>query len=476
MKLTSIYLVYKIAAVFSFITLISLLVYLTYNTFILNDQQYQNTEKLLIKEFCSNAIRQDKLYPGGQKIFDAQINPRLALLDSLEKNNKQELQDTVSTLLHNLERDLRANNTMDSVFEQIKTNFQLGDDWEYALLVNRVRVNLARDRRVDIYNPEPIAAGDQRTIPGMRGLRIGGDLKEVRKQNVVSEINVSSTEDFSYQVSFALFADRKNRTSALLQLIAPVFLLGIFAIVTIILIYLATYRNWIRQKRLADMKSDFINSITHEFNTPIATILVANKTLKSQQVIQENKPISALTDVIQRQSIRLQRLFAQVLDITSMSGYALQKESANIGELIQEMVEDYRLKTSESIVEIEFSDLTNQQATATMNPFFFTTMISNLMENAIKHNHKTSKSIKIGLGENGNYWRIRLSDNGQGIADKELKLVFQKFYRSASNTQSGLGLGLYYVRQCVIAHGWTIEAESLLEVGSTFIIDIPKNS
>ncbi|MCL7988118.1 HAMP domain-containing histidine kinase [Sphingobacterium sp. lm-10] len=476
MKFTSIYLVYKIAAVFSFITLISLLVYLTYNTFILNDQQYQNTEKLLIKEFYSNAIRNDKLYPGGQNIFDAHINPKLNLLDSLESHHKRELEDTVATLLHNLELDLKANNTMDSVFEQIKTTFQLGNDWEYALVVNRVRVNLTGDRKVDIYSPEPITAGDRSTIPSMKGFRIGGELKQLRKQNVVSEINVSSTQDFSYQVSFALFADRKNRTIALLQLIAPVFLLGIFAIITIILIYLATYRNWIRQKRLADMKSDFINSITHEFNTPIATIQVANKTLKSQPMIQENKPLLSLTDVIQRQSSRLQRLFAQVLDITSMSGYALQKEPTNIGNLLQEMVDDYRLKTSDCAVDIEFSDFTNQESTAMMNPFFFTTMISNLMENAEKHNHKNSKSIKVGLSDNGNYWRIHLSDNGEGIADKELKLVFQKFYRSASNTKSGLGLGLYYVRQCVIAHGWSIEVESVLEVGSKFVIDIPKNS
>lgn len=476
MKLTSINLVYKIAAVFSFITLISLLVYLTYNTFVLNDQQYQNTEKLLIKEFYSNSIRNDKLYPGGQKVFDAHINPKLSNLDSLEQSDIQVLTDTISALLYNLERDLKANNTMDSVFEQIKTNFQLGNDWEYALVLNRARVNLTDDRKIDIYNPEPIAAGDQRTIPGMKGIRIGGKLKQLRKQNLVTELNVSSTQDFSYQVSFALFADRKNRTIALLQLIAPVFLLGIFAIVTIILIYLATYRNWIRQKRLADMKSDFINSITHEFNTPIATIQVANKTLKSQQLVQESKPIAALTDVIQRQSSRLQRLFAQVLDITAMSGYALKKEPANIGDLLQEMVEDYQIKTSDAAVEIAFFNETHQDATATMNPFFFTTMISNLLENAVKHNQKTHKSVKVVLSEHGNYWQIRLSDNGEGIADKELKLVFQKFYRSVPNTKSGLGLGLYYVRQCVTAHGWIIDIESIIEIGSTFIIDIPKNS
>ncbi|MCL8000984.1 hypothetical protein M8994_22595, partial [Brucella sp. 21LCYQ03] len=179
-------------------------------------------------------IRNDKLYPGGQNTFDAHINPKLNLLDSLESHHKRELEDTVATLLHNLELDLKANNTMDSVFEQIKTTFQLGNDWEYALVVNRVRVNLTGDRKVDIYSPEPITAGDRSTIPSMKGFRIGGELKQLRKQNVVSEINVSSTQDFSYQVSFALFADRKNRTIALLQLIAPVFLLGIFAIITII--------------------------------------------------------------------------------------------------------------------------------------------------------------------------------------------------------------------------------------------------
>lgn len=476
MKLTSINFIYKIAAVLSFITLISLLVYLTYNTFVLNDQQYQTTEKLLIKESYYNAIRNDKLYPGGQRIFDENINTKLNLLDSLQLHDEEALQQTAEKILHDIQRDLRKHNTMDSVFHQIIRNFQLGDDWEYALNVNRIRVFLTDDRKVDIYTPAPITKGDQSTTFGMNGFRIGGTLKKLRPHNAISEINVSSAEDYSYQVSFALFADRKNRTLALLQLVAPVFLLGIFAMVTIIIIYLATYRNWIRQKRLADMKSDFVNSITHEFNTPIATIQVANKTLKSQQLVKENKGMEALTDVIQRQSARLQRLFAQVLDITSMSGYALKKENTTLSQILHDIVADYQIKSNDSAIDISFQSTLQQDAVATMNPFFFTTMVSNLLENAIKYNKKSDKKVKVELMEQHYTWRIRISDNGEGIHDKEIKLIFQKFYRSMEKSGSGLGLGLYYVRQCVQAHGWSIDVESVIGLGSTFIIDIPKNS
>src|SRR5690606_31566663 len=124
------------------------------------------------------------------------------------------------------------------------------------------------------------------------------------------------------------------------------FVLALFAIGCVVSIYYVTYRNWLRQKKLAEMKSDFVNSITHEFNTPLSTIIVANKNMQNENILANAENIKPLTKIIERQSFRLQKLFDQVMDITTMDDSTLQKEPYELNQLLNEIITDYNVKLS----------------------------------------------------------------------------------------------------------------------------------
>jgi len=459
---------YTAIVLISFIVLIGLLVHLTYNTFVLNEQQYQKTEKLLMKEYYSKSIRNDKLYPGGQKILDYHLNvATLHSIDSLYKQESVHLQPTIDNIYRQLVHDLKENNTMDTVFDNIKELYQLDGEWEYALIINRISVTISDGKKIDIYKHP----NDKLDL--IDGIRIGGELLTIKATNLISNIIVSSPEDYSHEINFILYADRNDRKWVVFKLVAPIFLFGVACIAAIIVIYFITYKNWIRQKMLADMKSDFVNSITHEFHTPISTILIANKNLQNNPQINNHPVIVSITSIIERQSIRLQKLFSQVLDITSMGGYAIQKEEVNLRELLKNTVTDYKLNIKDKNTTIIFST-DDINIDIGLNPFFFTTMIVNLLENAVKHNLKDSKLIVVELRDKGKNIEISISDNGEGIADKDISNVFKKFHRSSQTKTNGLGLGLYYVKQCVQNHGWTMGVSSEERVGSRFILTIPK--
>lgn len=467
MGLTSTKTLYKAIALISFIVLIGLLVYLTYNTFVLNDQHYQNTEKLLIKEYYHKSIRNDKLYPGGQEIMDAHLNPHIHLLDSLQEQNSQDLQQLLNSLFHLLIDDLRKKNTMDTVFNNITRLYELGEKWEYALTINGITINGKDGQKIILYKE------DKESHKLTNRIRIGGNLQKIKPTNLITDLTVSSSNDYSYDVNFALYADRSDRAWMIFKLVAPLFLFGLGCIAAIIVVYFLTYKNWLRQKKLAEMKSDFVNSITHEFHTPISTILVANKTLQNNPQINNHPTINSISNVIERQSIRLQRLFSQVLDITAMGGYTLEKERVHLRQLLNNIITDYKLTVKDEQVNITFHH-NNISSEIELNPFFFTTMLVNLLENAVKHNLKEYKTIEVELVDKGKNLEIIISDNGEGIIDKEIANIFKKFHRSSQSKTEGLGLGLYYVKQCINSHGWSMDLVSEEYVGSRFILSIPQ--
>lgn len=467
MLLTASKSLYKGIALLSCVVLIGLLIQLTYNTFRLNDQQYQSTEKMLIKEYYRTSIRNDKLFPGGAKIIDDHLSPNICLLDSLHLNKSPELSLKIDSLLTRLIEDLRQYNTMDTVFNKINERYQLGEKWEYALVLKNLTVIGSEMQRVPLYkvNHEKLAESN--------GIRIGGKLKGIKSTNLTSEFTVNSPSSYSYEITFALYADRVDREWVLFKLVAPIFLFGLACIGSIIVVYFLTYKNWIRQKELAEMKSDFVNSITHEFHTPLSTIMVANKNLQNNPEIRDNPTVSSISSVIERQTMRLQRLFSQVLDITSMVGSQVLKEDVNITQMLSTVIEDYKWNIQDEKIRLTFENY-GADVHVELNPFFFTTMIINLLENAVKHNSKEVKAISVELVDKGGGLEIIITDNGDGIENREIVHVFNKFQRSSQSKNDGLGLGLYYVKQCVSSHGWNLYVTSEKNVGTQFILFIPK--
>lgn len=459
----------------SFLILVSLLLYLTYATFRFNDQEYQSTEKSLIKDHYSESIRNDKLYPGGQEIMDRYVLENIHNLEQRYRTDSNSFKQYNVAILDSLFIELRKKSTMDSLFALITKEYGLSDELDYLLTIHSIKITFRYPEQVTLFDADTPLTPLQQSLVTPQGLAISGTLNKPLPQNLITSYTVSNALDYSYLTTFALHVDRRNRYLYVLRRMAPTLLLSLLSITSVVSIYYITYRKWMRQKKLAEMKSDFLNSITHEFNTPLSTIIVANKNMQHEKIMANPSSISMLTGIIDRQAARLEKLFGQAMDITTMDSSTLAKEPVDINLLLNEIVTDYQLKTSDQDISLS-ATLTPEPAVIDLNRFFFTTMIVNLFENALKYNQSDVKTIAVDVVPASADIQVRIADNGVGIPDHEQEHIFEKFYRLRAQGQSisGLGLGLYYVYQCIKSHGWSLSVNSKVGAGSQFIIHIPR--
>ena len=205
-------------------------------------------------------------------------------------------------------------------------------------------------------------------------------------------------------------------------------------------------KSFITQKKIADIKTDFVNNITHELKTPLSTLTLATKMLKVDANITGSENAKSFVNTIERQNKRLQYLN------TIIDDFKLSLHSRNI--IINKSI--------------------TIQKEIYIDKFYFTTAILNILENAVKYG-KDNLNISISATSNQNF-EVSIADNGIGIPKKELPFLFDKFYRVGNkeiHNVKGLGLGLYYTNQIVKAHEGKITVESEVNTGTTFTIKIP---
>src|SRR5690606_18235513 len=175
---------------------------LSYNTFVLHDQQHQNVEKLLIKSHETEAIRNASLFPGGRAVRDSHLFPTLPRLDTFSRQDTLRLEEVRDSLLNRLVADLKSSKQMDSLFTSIRQSYQSDTNWNYALVLKRIVVTLVDEEKITLLDPTQYDTDSQ------IGVRLTGQLKTLRPQNMVTEITVSTPTNYSYEVSFGLYADR----------------------------------------------------------------------------------------------------------------------------------------------------------------------------------------------------------------------------------------------------------------------------
>lgn len=460
----------------SFVVLVSVLVYLTYVTFRFTDQAFQSTEKTIIKDHYAQSIRNDKLFPGGQAILDRYIAENIHVMEQRYLNDTSAFKRFRTELVDSLFMKLREESAMDSLFAQIREVYELSEDLDYLLTIQSIKLTFQQPHYISLFESEQPLTPWQDSLTTEYGFSVSGDLRRPLPQNLITSYLVSTPADYSYRTTFSLYVDHKNRHFFVLKRMLPTLILGLFSIACVVSVYYVTYRKWIRQKRLAEMKSDFLNSITHEFNTPLSTIIVANKNLQHASITSEPSNMLTLTQIIDRQANRLKKLFDQVMDVTTMDSTTLSKEPVDINLLINDIVMDYRLKADEQGGELTLV-LPPDPVVVDLNRFFVTTMVLNLFDNAIKYNLSAEKTLIVSVATTPSDVQVRIMDNGIGIPDHEKEHIFDKFYRlQGQGTQqlSGLGLGLYYVYQCIKIHGWFLTVNSQMGTGSQFIIHIPR--
>lgn len=466
MKTTSVTF-YKIIALCSLLVLFGVQIYLVYNTYELKNEHYYFSEKHIIGDVYTQSIRNDKIFPGGGAIIDKHIYDNIDKLEKLYHQNSDSFQLFKQDLCQAIFKDLRFANNMDSILTAIKKNYHLSSQLTYALTINLLDIAFESNKYVSIYKAPVSEAGTK------NGILIGGGLKNTSSTNEVTNLTISSPVNRSYRISFSLYVDTMNRRSAIFSQMMPTLTLSLLSILFVVFLFYITFKKWIQQKKISEMKTDFINSINHEFNTPLSAIIVANKNLQNDKMVFNKENIQSLTDVIDRQSGRLKMLINQVMDITRTSTIKLDKKQYSLHLLLDETLSDYQLKLNDPSISISLEKHAEND-NVLLDSFWFTTMLLNILDNAIKYNHNNPKEINVITKSTSNGLQLIIQDNGIGMNKETQKLAFEKFYRNTGTVKytKGLGLGLYYVKLAVESHHWKITIKSEETLGCKFIIDV----
>ncbi len=245
---------------------------------------------------------------------------------------------------------------------------------------------------------------------------------------------------------------------------------SIFLFVIGLLFY--SIRNLILQKKIADIKTDFINNISHEFKTPLTALSIASNMLKTE--VGNDEKASGVISIIERQNLKLKKVLDQVLDKSiSYNEIQLDQEQVEVEEFLTSLLDDFELTVKDQ--EVSLSRHFKVSSTIVlMDRFYISTAITNILENAVKYNHG---EIKLNFtAEVDDKLIISIGDNGVGMSEKDQKHLFEKFYRITKDDThdvKGLGLGLYYASQIVKAHHGSIYVESKTGLGSLFTIVLP---
>lgn len=231
-----------------------------------------------------------------------------------------------------------------------------------------------------------------------------------------------------------------------------------------------------RQKKLSDMKSDFVNNLTHELKTPISTISLASQMLSDKSIPLQDKNTDRISDIITQESKRLGYQVEKVLQMAKFDQgqIHLKFREVHLNDLIENVISNFTLQI-ESKDGILIPSLHAENDVINADEVHMTNVISNLLDNASKYTDKKPEII-IETRNERNYLIMVIRDNGIGISKANLKRIFDKFYRVPTgnvHNVKGFGLGLSYVHKIVEEHQGNISVESELGVGSSFIIKIP---
>ncbi len=265
-----------------------------------------------------------------------------------------------------------------------------------------------------------------------------------------------------------------NETSYLFSSLKFWFVLS-FALIVILLVYVYSIFTILQQKKYSELQRDFINNMTHEFKTPLSSILIASNYLKQQNVIKTDEKLEKYTNIIISQSNKLNTHIETILNIAKSdnSPLVLDKKQISVLSILKDVIENIQLKYPESSIQIRSP---RTEILIEADTFHFTNLVYNLLDNAIKYCEKKPEII-ISIIEKANQMQLDFSDNGIGISNKNLPFIFDKFFRitsTKSNEVNGFGLGLYYVKKICTLHHWKILANNNASHGITISIIIPR--
>lgn len=354
---------------------------------------------------------------------------------------------------------------------------------EFARIVGN---NRPIDKRVDVATVDSVVSRELKA----HGISGGFGFGIFDKNNKLTPITDTdyATQEKNSRYSYPLFKDDGGKTLYTLSLVFPrknfsliknnlPMLLGTFlSLLTILGIYVTSINYMMRQKKIADIKTDFINNMSHEFKTPLATISVATDSLANDRIATNPEKVKYYSQLIKQENLRMKKQVENVLNMSKLERNEVQLflKETNVRELIQQITSSFQLIVKERGGTLA-TDFSATRYMVKLDEFHISNTLVNLLDNANKYSPEKPE-IKIKTRNEGPWYVIEISDKGIGMEPQNKGKIFEKFFREETgniHNVKGQGLGLSYVKKIIELHKGLILVDSQKGKGSTFTIKLP---
>ena len=419
------------------------------------------------------------------------------------KINEYESIDSVKKINYTLEVEQKINDTDTEIFVYTNSNKQELDSFELNVIVdsNVTKVkNVISDvafemssNNIPINKRVEISSLDSILDTSIKNAGINSDFTYLIVDKLKDSVVYSNNENSEYfslnntfdfllfpknliSPSYTLVINFPNKRQNALKSLQFVLLMSLFFTTVLIVIFVVSINIILKQKKISEIKTDFVNNMTHEFKTPIATISLSVDSIMNPKVIDSHERILYFGQIIKQENKRMNNLVEKVLQMSLMDRekIVLQLEKFNIHELIENAVDGVVVQIDENNGEIKTVFNANN-STANIDSVYLLNVFYNLFDNAIKYS-ESKPSIQISTKNVENNIEICVSDKGIGMSKEELNKIFDKFYRVQTgniHNVKGFGLGLSYVKKIIELHEGTISVSSKKGKGTSFNIVLP---
>lgn len=295
-------------------------------------------------------------------------------------------------------------------------------------------------------------------------------------QSLIPLLGVPIFLDDNDESDFMLFINFPERKKFIVSSIIGVTLLAMLFTLIIIIAYTSALYQLIKQRKISQMKSDFINNMTHEFKTPIATINLALDAIRNPKIISDKEKVFRYLQMIKEENKRMNAQVENVLRISQLQKKQLNisKDRYKLHDLIEDAITHVELivEDRKGYIKTHFNAV---KSSVLVNQTYFTNVIVNVLDNAVKYSNE-SPQIDICTENVGNNILLSIKDKGKGMNKAVQKRIFEEFYREHTgnvHNVKGHGLGLSNVKRIVDNHQGIVSVESEKGKGSTFIIKLP---
>lgn len=332
--------------------------------------------------------------------------------------------------------------------------------------INRLLKKKLTDARIDINYEFAIYSNGLAT-------KIKTEDFETGEYNIISAPLFQNNRDNSnYELLINFPESQKFIWSSVIGVIS----LSIIFTSIILIVFVTALMQIMKQRKIAEIKTDFINNMTHEFKTPIATINLALDAIKNPKIINDKEKVARYLKMIKEENKRMHAQVENVLRISKLEKNELNisKEPISLHDLIEDAISHVELLVEDRSGTIE-TNLEAISLSILANETHFTNVLVNILDNAIKYSPEAPK-IFVETVNVGSNILVSIKDEGSGMSKTVSKRVFEKFYREHTgnvHNVKGHGLGLAYVKRIVDDHHGHISVESEKDKGSTFIIKLP---